>query len=101
MEGGDKCKIVEERYNNNLPAAVNEEVEKIMERNVITIEYTDSWGEALELMLKKGVGGCPVVDKDDRVVGIVTERDMLKFLAKHTELEWIRKQLHEQGSFDG
>ncbi len=85
--GGEKYRIVQERYNNNLPAAVNEEVEKIMEKNVITIEYTDSWEDALELMLEKGVGGCPVVDRENKVVGIITERDMLKFLAKRTELD--------------
>ena len=75
--GGRKYKIVQERYNNNLPAAVNEEVEKIMEKDVITVEYTDSWEDALELMLKKGVGGCPVVDRDDRVVGIITELSLI------------------------
>lgn len=69
--GGNKYRIVQERYNNNLPAAVNEEVEKIMEKDVITVEYTDSWEDALELMLKKGVGGCPVVDREDIVVGII------------------------------
>ncbi|RLI76026.1 histidine kinase [Archaeoglobales archaeon] len=95
--GGGKYKIVQERYNNNLPAAVNEEVEKIMEKDVITVEYTDSWEDALELMLKKGVGGCPVVDRDDRVVGIITERDMLKFLAKHTELDGFASDYMSKG----
>lgn len=95
--GGNKYRIVQERYNNNLPAAVNEEVEKIMEKDVITVEYTDSWEDALELMLKKGVGGCPVVDREDIVVGIITERDMLKFLAKHTELDGFASDYMSKG----
>ena len=95
--GGDKYRIVQERFDNNLPAAVNEEVEKIMERDVITVEYTDSWEDALELMLEKGVGGCPVVNKNDIVVGIITERDMLRFLAKQTELDGFASDYMSKG----
>jgi len=80
--GGSKHRIVEERYGNNLLAAVNEEVREIMERNVVSIEFTSSIEDGLETILKVGVGGCPVVDKDDRVVGIVTERDYLEYLAE-------------------
>jgi CBS domain-containing protein len=85
--GGDKHRIVVERYNGNLPAAVNEYVDEIMERNVVTVEFTASWEEALEIMLEKKVGGCPIVDKENRVVGIVTERDILKYLASQTRLD--------------
>ena len=85
--GGDKHKIVMERYDGNLSAAVNEYVDEIMERDVIAVDYTASWVEALELMLEKRVGGCPIVDKEDRVVGIITERDILRYLANQTRLD--------------
>jgi len=80
--GGDKYRIVEEKYNNNLLAAVNEEVREVVERDVITIDFTASLEEGLEVILRRGVGGCPVVDRDGRVVGIVTERDYLEYLAR-------------------
>ncbi|HID42209.1 MAG TPA: CBS domain-containing protein [Archaeoglobaceae archaeon] len=83
--GGEKHRIVEERYDNNLLAAINEDVREIMERNVTSLEFTSDWEEAVEIMLEKNVGGCPVVDREERVVGIVTERDMLEFLASQTK----------------
>ncbi len=85
--GGDKHRIVIGRYNGNLSAAVNEYVDEIMVREVITVDYTASWQDALELMLEKRVGGCPIVDDDNRVVGIITERDILKYLANQTRLD--------------
>lgn len=80
--GGSKHRIVEDRYGNNLLAAVNEEVREIMEREVISIEFTESLEDGLDVILKKGVGGCPIIDRDDRVVGMVTERDYLAYLAE-------------------
>ncbi len=85
--GGDKHRIVIERYNGNLSAAVNENVDEIMVRDVITVDCRDSWEDALELMLERKVGGCPVVDRENRVVGIITERDILKYLANQTRLD--------------
>lgn len=85
--GGDsKYGIVERVYCGNLQAAVNGWAEDIMEKEVVTVRDTDSWDNALDLMLRESIGGCPVVDERDKVVGIVTERDMLKFLVGHAEL---------------
>ncbi len=85
--GGDKHGVVKGRYAGNLAAAVNAEVEEIMETEVITVSYTDSFEDAVETMFEKRVGGCPIVDKDDVVVGIITERDVLKYLGSHRQLD--------------
>ena len=85
--GGEKHNIVLKRYGGNLSAAVNEYVDEIMVRDVVTVDVDSSWQEALEIMLEKRVGGCPIVDREDRVVGIITERDILKFLATQTKLD--------------
>lgn len=87
LGGGPKYRVVKCRYKGDLEAAVNAEVEEIMEEGVIVVENTVTWPDALELMVEKDVGGCPVIDEQRRVVGIITERDMLKFLAAHTELK--------------
>lgn len=84
--GGSKYEIVERVYCGNLQAAVNGWAEDVMEKEIITVKDTDSWNNALDLMLKESIGGCPVVDGQDKLVGIVTERDMLNFLAEHAEL---------------
>ncbi len=84
--GGEKYRIISERYGGNYIAAVNEDVRAIMERNVISLSYTDDVEDGLELMLRKGIGGCPVIDDEDRVVGIVTERDYLRYMAERCNL---------------
>ena len=38
-------------------------------------------------MIEKRVGGCPIVDKDQRICGIITERDILKFLATQKQID--------------
>ncbi len=87
LGGGRKYNIVKDRYGGNLAAAVNAELEEIMERDVIAVDYTMSFEDAVELMFEKKVGGCPVIDRDDRIVGIITERDVLKFLSNHSSVD--------------
>lgn len=87
--GGKKHGIVRNRYNGNLAVAVNAEIKEIMERNVISLSVKDSVETAVELMFEKRVGGCPIVDKDEVVVGIVTERDILEFLARNKKIDGI------------
>ncbi|MFW6128448.1 MAG: CBS domain-containing protein [Halobacteriota archaeon] len=86
--GGTKHKIVEERYNKKLLAAVNESVREIMEKPT-AVDFTYSWEDAVEIMFERKVGGCPVVDKEGRIVGIITERDILEFLSRQTEFDGI------------
>ena len=85
--GGDKHKLVEERYDGNLSAAVNAEIKEIMEKNVIVVRDSDTIKDAVELMFKRNVGGCPIVNKDNILTGIITERDILEFLSKHKEID--------------
>jgi CBS domain-containing protein len=87
--GGSKHGIVRNRYNGNLSAAVNAEIKEIMERNVITLSNKDSFEYAVELMFEKRVGGCPIVDEDGIVVGIITERDILEYLATTKRVDGI------------
>lgn len=86
--GGEKYGLVKGRYGGNLAAAVNEVVERIMQRNVVTVSSDDSFGDAIEIMFEKRVGGCPVVDRENRVVGIVTERDVLRYLS-HNRMDGV------------
>lgn len=87
--GGPKFGLVTGRHGGNLAAAVNEKVERIMERNVIRVSVKDTFVDAVELMFEKRVGGCPIVDEEDRVVGIVTERDVLKYLNRNRKVDGV------------
>ncbi|ADC65481.1 putative signal transduction protein with CBS domains [Ferroglobus placidus DSM 10642] len=97
LGGGEKHKIVEGRYNNNLLAAVNEEVKEIMEKDVVAIDFTSSWEDALEVLLERGVGGAPIIDREDTVIGIITERDIMKFLAERREYDGVVEDYMTRG----
>lgn len=81
LGGGDKFKILEEKYHDNFLAAVNESVKKIMTRDVYYLSYKDSIDTAVEKMLDYGVGALPVIDADENIVGIVSERDLALLLS--------------------
>jgi len=49
----------------------------IMTENVVTILPTCSVGSAIELLIQEQISGLPVVDENERLVGIVTEFALL------------------------
>jgi acetoin utilization protein AcuB len=51
-------------------------VDKSMTRKVITVDPDTSILEARETMTENGIRHLPVVDREDRLVGIVTDRDI-------------------------
>ncbi|MFP4071933.1 MAG: CBS and ACT domain-containing protein [Desulfovibrionales bacterium] len=55
-------------------------IKDIMTPNPITIGVNDTVEKAAVIMLEKKVEGLPVVDDDNKVVGIVTESDIFKVL---------------------
>ncbi len=97
LGGGDKHRLVREKYRGNLIAAVNEEVREIMEKDVISVDYSSSWEDALELLLNNNVGGAPIVDGEDCVIGIITERDIMVFLATRARYEGQVKDFMTRG----
>ncbi|MCE4624311.1 MAG: CBS domain-containing protein [Desulfurococcales archaeon] len=56
-------------------------VAEVMNRDVITIEPTKSIKTAAKLMLKYKIGGLPVVDAENRLIGIITKTDLLRAFA--------------------
>jgi CBS domain-containing protein len=57
------------------------ETKAIMTTEVITVGRRTSICEALEMLLENGITGMPVVDDNMTLVGIITEKDMLKLLS--------------------
>jgi CBS domain-containing protein len=56
-------------------------VADVMVRNVLTVDPSDTIGEAAEKMNEANVGAVVVVEDFARIVGIVTERDLLRAVA--------------------
>lgn len=55
-------------------------VEKIMMQPVTTVQADCSLSEAAHLLVTLKISGLPVVDKDNRLIGIITEADFLHAL---------------------
>lgn len=65
-------------------------VADIMTRSVITVSPDTPVAEAAALMLEHRISGLPVVEPGDKVVGIVTEGDLLRRAETGTEVRHAR-----------
>ncbi len=81
LGGGSKFDIIEKKHNDNFLSAINDSVKEIMTRDVISISPKASIRESVTLMTENGIGSLPIVDKEGKCVGIVTERDFALALA--------------------
>jgi len=64
----------------------------VMTRGVVSIRPDASILEAAHLMLEHGISGLPVIDEAGSLVGIVTERDLLRRNTADAQLrrpEWV------------
>ncbi|MDL2246017.1 CBS domain-containing protein [Methanobrevibacter sp. OttesenSCG-928-K11] len=81
LGGGKKFNIIQNKYQDNFLAAINEPVREIMTKEVVYCSNRDPISKAAEIMLDKKVGAIPIVDADETLIGIVTERDFALSLA--------------------
>jgi CBS-domain-containing membrane protein len=56
----------------------------IMTKKVVTIRTGETVERAAQLMLEHNIGGMPVVDDANKVVGMVTDSDIFKVLVRIT-----------------
>ena len=80
MGGGSKYNLIREKHNRNFLSAINEPVREIMEENVITIKENAEIDDVIETFLEKNVGGVPVVNNDNQLISLITERDVIRIL---------------------
>jgi acetoin utilization protein AcuB len=59
-------------------AAFNVKIQRIMTTDPITVSPDDDLAEAVELLIEQKIGGIPVVDEAEGLVGIVTYVDVLR-----------------------
>jgi CBS domain-containing protein len=55
---------------------------KIMTRSLVTVRENTSIQEAMNILVDNNIAGLPVVTEDMRLLGIVSEKDMLSLLYK-------------------
>ena len=57
-------------------------VAEVMNKSVVTVDPTASIGEAAEKIIDAGVGAVVVMEDMARIVGIITERDLMRAVAQ-------------------
>ncbi|MHC4212342.1 MAG: CBS domain-containing protein [Planctomycetota bacterium] len=62
--------------------------EDVMTSEVLSVKKDTPVREAIELMLIHQIAGLPVVNDDMRLVGIITEKDVIKLYKSPDEGQW-------------
>jgi len=84
LGGGEKYKIIEQKFRGNFAAAVNQPVSLIMSEEPIYATNQMSIEDVVRLLLRTGVGGVPIVNEEEKVVAIISERDFVRYIPKIT-----------------
>jgi CBS domain-containing protein len=82
LGGGKKFEIIQQKFGGNFFKAINEPVRLIMNKNVVSVKTSAKISDAIELMKEKNLGGLPVVDYENHVRAIITERDIANLFAE-------------------
>lgn len=59
---------------------MKERIEEIMTRQVITVQEDDSVADAVAVLQAYQIAGAPVLNEQGRVVGVVSEADIIRLL---------------------
>lgn len=81
LGGGDKYQILEKKHGGNFLSAINDPVREIMTNKVEVLSHKSSIGNAVSKMMEKEVGAFPIIDSDEKIVGIISERDFAFLLS--------------------
>lgn len=68
----------------------------IMTRSVISVRTDTPVQRAAALLTEAGITSLPVLDEDDRVVGILSEVDLIRDRMPHDPRSHLRPEAHEQ-----
>lgn len=61
----------------------------LMETDVETVQHDETVGEVLQKLARRPFNGFPVVDDEGRLVGIVTQRDLVDIFEPSDRTLWI------------
>lgn len=81
---GDKFNWNDTQASRALPSEITNASE-IMQSEVYTISNTSTAGEALHEIINKNVSGMPIVDENKKVVGFISDSDILRAMS-HSDL---------------
>jgi CBS domain-containing protein len=73
-------------------------VQDVMTQDVLSITKFESIMQVADILTEKNISGLPVVDKDNRVLGIITQADILSMVGvrrEHTFKDLLKHMLGE------
>jgi CBS domain-containing protein len=62
-------------------------VSSAMSDTVITVLPTDDVTEVAQLMIERGMSGCPVVDEDGEIIGVITKGEISRLVEKFDDVK--------------
>jgi CBS domain-containing protein len=87
LGGGEKYKIVKLKFGGNFFAAVNEPVKLIMSKELVFGTTSMSVQDGVRTLLSKGVGGVPILDREGKVTGFLSEKDFIPYIPPRTNVK--------------
>ena len=69
-------------------------VEKLSVRKCITVNENDNLKLAINLLATHKIGALPVINSKKRIVGIVSERDIINFFSSQNNKEILSKKIN-------
>lgn len=61
-------------------------VKDIMTKNPVTVTPNDRLKKVLNVLSKNKISGCPVVNRDKNVLGVITQTDILNSIDVHSKI---------------
>jgi len=78
---------------------LNDNVDKYMSEDIITIKELDTVQKAAKILSDNQIGGMPVLNQDDELVGIITADDIVYgYMKDEEELEVEKKNINPESS---
>ena len=68
---------------------------KLSERELITVDENDQLLEAIKKLAKYKIGAIPVINSNKKLTGIISERDIVKELAKNEDMDYSILFVHQ------
>lgn len=79
--------------------SINDKIAKYITKDIIYIKELDTVQRAAKLLSNNQIGGMPVLDKDEQLVGIVTADDIVYgYLKDEEELEVEKKNINPESA---
>ncbi|CAM5341049.1 CBS domain-containing protein [Streptomyces chartreusis] len=71
-------------------------VRELMTKDVVNVRQDAAFADIAKLLAEHGITAVPVVDDEDRPVGVVSEADLLRKEAARLDADWLLPTLHPQ-----